>query len=458
METILIVEDDKDMQFILSNILNEEGYKSIICGTGSKAIQEVKKGGIDVVLLDFMLPEMNGMAVLEKIREINKDISIIMLTAYGGIRDAVKAMKLGAFDYITKPFDSEELIIVIKKALKTRDLSKEVQRLRKKLERKEDSAQVIGQSPQIERVLKQVDLVARTEMTVIIQGDSGTGKELIANLIHQKSPRKNKSFIAVDCGAIPETLIESEFFGFEKGAFTGAEQPKEGIFEQANGGTLFLDEVANLPQNAQAKLLRAVQERRIQHLGGKGYKQIDIRIIVATNSDLFEAVRQNKYRKDLYHRLNEFVIVLPPLKEREEDISILANHFLMEANQEFNKKVNGFTGDAVRFLLNYTWPGNVRELKNVVRRAALLANSSYIGPAELITNNSELPDDKDVLQLEIGNEASLKSIMNKKTRQIEEDVIKQALIKSGGNKSKAAKLLNITRTTLYSKIKEFNLE
>lgn len=457
METILIVEDEKDMQFLLSNILKDEGYKSIIVGNGKRAIQEVKKEKIDVILLDIMLPEMDGMEVLEKIKEIDENLSIIMLTAYGDIRDAVKAMKIGAFDYITKPFSTDELLCVINKALQNQYLTREVERLRKKLEEKADLDRFIGKSPLIKRVLKQVELVAQTEMTVIIQGESGTGKELIANLIHHKSPRKDFPFIAVDCGAIPETLVESEFFGYDKGAFTGADFQKEGIFELANGGTLFLDEIANLPMSAQAKLLRAVQERRIQHLGGKGYKEIDVRIIVATNYDLSEAVRANKYRRDLYHRLNEFVIALPPLREREEDVSILSEHFLIEANQEFKKKIKGFTTGAIRFLLNYHWAGNVRELKNVIRRAVLVADSQYIRPDELLVDG--LTDfDKQELQLDLKGENSLKEIMNKRARQIEKNAINQTLAKCGGNKSKAARLLGITRTTLYSKMRAFQID
>ncbi|MFW6129277.1 MAG: sigma-54-dependent transcriptional regulator [Candidatus Aminicenantaceae bacterium] len=456
MERILIVEDNKDMQFILSNILKEEGYHTLITESGEKALKELKKNSFSLVLLDMKLPGIDGMKVMEKIKKINRDMVVIMLTAYGDIKDAVKAMKLGAFDYITKPFETEELVLVIKKAIRTQYLSREVGRLRKRLGEKTQLEEVMGDSPQIKQVLKQMNIVSKTDMTVIIQGESGTGKELIANMIHQKSEHRENPFIIVDCGSIPETLVESELFGYEKGAFSGADSPKEGIFEQAIEGTIFLDEIANLPMAAQAKLLRVLQEKRVQRLGGKKYKKINARIVVATNANLTEAVRKGKFRDDLFHRLNEFIIFMPPLRERKEDIPVLANQFLEEANEEFDNKVKGISDKGIKHLLKYSWPGNVRELKNVMKKAVLLADSKYINPEQFILgdieqNNEEKPDK------ELSEGSSLKEIMEKSTRKVEKEMIKQALIKAGGNKAKAAKILKITRTTLYSKIKEFNL-
>ena len=461
MKRILIVDDDKDLRFNLSCILKEEGHEVIAASDGKQALNALAENVPDLVLLDVRLPGMDGVELLEEMKQIEKNLPIIMLTAYSDVKSAVKAMKLGAFDYITKPFDNEELILVIKKALHTQSLSREVEYLRKKLDQAPVSIEeTMGDSPQIKQVLKQVEIIAATNMTVILQGESGTGKEVIAKMIHEKSLRKDKSFIAIDCGAIPDTLVESELFGYEKGAFTGAEERKEGKFEQANGGTLFFDEITNIPNSIQIKLLRAVQERKFQHLGGKKDISVDVRIIVATNINLSEAVKIGRFRDDLFHRLNEFHIDLPSLRERKEDLPILTKYFLHEANRDLNKKVEGFSGEVMRFFLNYHWPGNVRELKNVIKRAVLLTDSKDITPACLTLNNGHhttqphlQPDDF------ASNEgASLREAKEKSTGQIEEKMIKEAMVKAGGNKTKAARILKIDRTTLYSKIKEFQIK
>lgn len=463
MESILIVEDNKDMQFLLSNILKEAGYATIIAGDGNRAIKEVQKSVPDLILLDIKLPKMDGMEVLEKIRKIDEDFPIIMITAYGNVKGAVKAMKSGAYDYITKPFDNEELILIIKKALKTQYLSKEVESLRKELGEKRRIEKVMGNSPQIKRVLKQVELIAPTNMSVIIQGKSGTGKEVIANMIHQKSPRKDKPFIPVDCGAIPDTLVESELFGYEKGAFTGADYTKKGKFELASGGTLFLDEITNLPADAQIKLLRTIEEKKVQHIGGKKFINVDVRIIATTNINILEAVKQGKFRDDLYHRLFEFQISLPMLKERKDDIPVLAKEFLNKANKELKKKIKGFSATAMKLLLNYHWPGNVRELKNIIKRAVLLTNSGYIMPEQLYTQieNSKQTVYKDIRNLQ--EEIPLSKILDKGTsweniiKKFERDLIIQVLEQARGNKTRAANILNMNRKTLYRKMKNLNL-
>jgi len=359
-EKILIVDDDRDIRFSLSHILKETGYDVIDARDGREALKILRGNCPDLVLLDMRLPGMDGIEILEKAKKIDKDLIVIMLTAYSDVKDTVKAMRLGAYDYITKPFDNEELILIIKKALSTQDLSREVKNLRRKLGEKLAIEEVMGESPQIKQVLKQVEIIAPKNMTVIIQGESGTGKEIITQLIHQKSLRKDKPFVAIDCGAIPETLIESELFGYEKGAFTGADDRKEGKFEQSNNGTLFLDEITNLTDAMQMKLLRVIQERNLQRLGGKRDIRIDIRILAATNTKLYEVVQAGKFREDLFHRLNEFHIYLPPLCERKEDIPFLTKRFLDEANQEYNKTVKKVSGEAMKILLNYRWPGNVR--------------------------------------------------------------------------------------------------
>ncbi len=457
MERILIVDDDKDTQFILSEILKAEGYETTTAGDGKRAIKEVENSSPRLVLLDIKLPGMDGIKILEEMKKIDKDLIIIMLTAYGDVKDAVRAMKLGAFDYIAKPFDNEEIVLIIKKALQTRSLSKEVENLRRMVGEKMAVTEVTGESPQMKRVLNQVKIIAPTNMTVILQGESGTGKEVIAQMIHQNSLRKDKPFVAIDCGAIPETLVESELFGHEKGAFTGADARIEGRFEQANGGTLFLDEINNLSDTIQMKFLRVIQEKRLQRLGSKKDIKIDIRIITATNINLFEAVRAGKFRNDLFHRLNEFDINLPPLRERKEDIPVLAEYFLDETTRELDKKIKGLSADTRKILLNYHWPGNVRELKNAIRRAVLLADSDYIGPVHLSLSNAGLPNGLDFKEdLQRGD--SLKGITKKATKKIEEEIIKQVLAKAGGNKTRAAKILKIDRMTLYSKIKEFQLK
>ena len=457
METVLIVDDNADLCFNLSSILKENGYNPIAVRDGKSALRALEKNMPNLALLDMKLPGMDGIKILEKMKKINKDLIIIMLTAYADVKDAVRAMKLGAFDYITKPFNDEELNLIIKKALQTHYLSKEVENLRKRLGEK-TAKEVMGESSQIKRVLKQVEIVAPTTMTVILQGESGAGKELIANMIHRKSPRKDKPFIAIDCGAIPDTLVESEFFGYEKGAFTGAETQKEGKFEQANGGTLLLDEISNLSDAAQKKLLRVIEERKLPRLGGKTNVKIDVRIIIATNTNLAEAMNRGKFRDDLFHRLNEFYIALPPLRERKEDIPVLVKCFLHEANQELNKKVKGISSEAMRCFFNNRWPGNVRELKNVVKKAVLSCDSDYIKCEHLTLGNNTIQSQGFSFEQGLDKGISLRDMAKKATREIEQNAIKEALAKANGNKTKAAKILKIDRMTLYSKIKEFQLK
>ena len=432
--------------------MKDAGYEAIGVGDGKRGIKEVKKRSPDLVLLDIKLPGMDGMKVLEEIRQIDKDLTVIMLTAYGEVKNSVRAMKLGAFDYLIKPFDNEEILLTIKKALQTRYLSKEVDRLRKKLGEKVAIEEVIGGSPAIKQVLKQVEIVAPTNMTVIVEGESGTGKEIIANMIHQKSQRSDKLFVAIDCGAIPETLVQSELFGYEKGAFTGADDRKEGAFEQANGGTLFLDEIANLSDAVQMNFLRVIEERDLRHLGGRRNIKIDVRIIVASNTDLSDGVAQGKFRRDLFHRLNEFSISLPPLRNRGEDIPVLAKYFLDEANQEFGKKIRGISSEAMKLLLDYHWPGNVRELRNIIRRALLLSEYSEINIAHL----KELADaikSQRKTRKRLGKGASFEEIIQDTQR----DLISEALDEAGGNKVKTAEILQINRKALYRKMKSLGI-
>ena len=452
MSTILIVEDNKDMNFLLSSILREEGYHVISVGNGARAIQEVKKKIPDLVLLDMRLPGMNGIEILERFRGIDSDMLVIMITAFAEVSDAVKAMKLGAYDYITKPFNNDELLITIRNAIKTRTLSQEVATLKSKLGEKEAIKKQFGESVAIKRVIKQVDLIAPTNMSVILQGKSGTGKEVIANLIHEKSQRKSKPFVALDCGAIPDTLIESEIFGYEKGAFTGANNTKEGKFEEANGGTLLLDEITNLPFDGQAKLLRAIEEKIVTHVGGKRKIMVDVRIISTTNLDFKEEIQNGNFREDLYHRLNEFQIDLPLISERIEDIPILAFEFLQDANKELGKRINGFSDGAKKMMTSYSWPGNVRELKHVVKRATLMAEGNFIEPEDLSFVISDKTEAVSILN-NINEGSSYDDIISK----FEKELIVSALEKANGNKTKAAESLSMNRKTLYRKMKSLNL-
>jgi DNA-binding NtrC family response regulator len=453
MEPILIVDDDKDFRFNLSAILRDAEYEVRTASNGRQAIKEVAQCVPSITLLDFHLPDMDGMKVIEEIRKIDQSLLIIMITAYGDVKSAVSAMKMGAFDYVAKPFDNEELLLIIKRALDSRNLSQEVKRLRERLGERQGVEDFIGCSPRIQQIFRQIETIAPTNLTVIIQGASGTGKELIARRIHYLSRRCDKPFVAVDCGALPETLMESEFFGYEKGAFTGANGRKEGRFEQANGGTLFLDEIANLSEAIQGKLLRVVQERKLQHLGAQKEISIDVRILVASNVLLSEQVHHGKFREDLYHRLNQFEIEAPRLVERTEDIPIFAKYFLKEANSEFLKDVKGFSPEAMRCLLNHDWPGNIREFKNVIKRAVLLAESDMIETDHLsICLRTPASPIREGARLE-GNQASFEEI----TRNFEKEVILETLKRAEGKKTKAAQLLGLNKKTFYRKIKNLNI-
>lgn len=327
---------------------------------------------------------MSGFEILKKIKEKDKTLPVIMLTAFGEIKTAVEAMKLGAQDFITKPFDNDAMIMSIRKTLELKYLNEEVGLLRKKIDEKYRDSEVIGKSEAMKKVFEQVNIVAPTNLSVLIEGESGTGKEVIACLIHSSGDRKSKPFIAVDCGAIPESLIESELFGHEKGAFTDAKNAKEGKFELANEGTIFLDEITNLSESNQIKLLRVIQERKVTRLGAKKSIKLDIRIIAATNIKLAEAVNNQRFRQDLYYRLNEFNLELPPLRDRKEDISLFVEHFISDTNGELNKNVKGVSDNVMEKLISHSWHGNVRELRNVIRRSVLLSKSEIINTIDLM--------------------------------------------------------------------------
>ncbi|MFO7896844.1 MAG: sigma-54 dependent transcriptional regulator [Candidatus Cloacimonadales bacterium] len=452
MNTILVVEDNKDMQFILKNVLEAENYKFVSAGNGKRAINEAKKKKPDLVLLDMRLPGMNGFDILQEVQTLYPGILVIMMTAFADVKDAVIAMKMGAYDYITKPFDNDELLLIIQKALRTESLTREVSCLRRKLREKENQPEFMGESKTIKDVLRKVELIAPTKMSVILQGKSGTGKEVIARLIHQKSERSEKPFVAVDCGAIPPTLVESELFGYEAGAFTGAEKSKQGKFLEADGGTMLLDEITNLSIEGQAKLLRALEERKILPLGGKELIDVDVRIIVTSNLSFSETIKQGEFRDDLFHRLNEFQIILPELKSRQEDILPLAEHFLFEANTELGKSIEGFEPEVAEHFTNYHWPGNVREMKHMIKRAALMTSGELI-EIDCISFEEVGEKCQPDLQLALDQGRSFNSII----METEKELIRQALRLVNGNKSRAAEMLSLNRKTLYRKLEIYGL-
>lgn len=448
---ILIVDDDQDIRLLLDKFLSKNGYDTKTASDGATAIETLKSYKCDLVLCDFKLPDLNGLELIQKIKVINPGTALLVITGYSDVKIAVKAIKLGAYDYVTKPLYPDEILITIEQALK----NKTQQNQPKKSDKQKKF--VIGDSPQANQVMKHVRLIAPTDMSVIIQGETGTGKEFVANEIHNHSKRKDAPFVAIDCGALPKDLAGSELFGHVKGAFTGALNDKEGSFESANGGTLFLDEIGNLSYENQVKLLRVTQERKIKKIGGTKDIPIDVRLIVATNENLADAVKNGDFREDLYHRFNEFKINLAPLRERSSDIKVFARHFLDNANRELGKEVKDFEPEVLAKMKDYYWHGNLRELFNVVKRSVLLAQTDMItleclpgeikSPVYFEQNDSNFHSPKE-------EPANLKSV----SKIAERDAIISVLEKTGYNKTKAADVLNIDRKTLYNKMKSYNID
>lgn len=448
MEKILIIDDNESLRYTLTNVLEEAGFEAAAVEDGHRGISEVKTSSYHLVICDMKLPGMDGMQILNEIKKVNPELPVLMLTAFGDIKNAVEAIKRGASDYLTKPFNNDDMIMTIRKALEMRYLHQEISLLRRKMDESYRQDLIIGNNTKMKEMYEQLKVVAPTGLTVLIQGESGTGKEVIANLIHRLSDRKNKPFLAIDCGAIPESLIESELFGHEKGAFTDARAQKEGKFEQAEGGTVFLDEITNLTDSNQIKLLRAIQERKITRLGGKKTIDLDVRIITATNTRLIDAVNAQTFRADLFYRLNEFHLDLPPLRERKEDIKLFVDHFIKDANKELNKNVESVSPEVMEKIMNHTWPGNIRELRNVIRRGVLLAHGNCLSAIHIQEDAPAIRTTK-----EIPGSLSLED----STKLAEKDIILKALEEAGGNKSKAAKILNINERTFYRKLKNHGI-
>ncbi|MDD4673868.1 MAG: sigma-54 dependent transcriptional regulator [Bacteroidales bacterium] len=442
--SILIIDDDPYIITLLENYFNREGYQIYTSYKGKPALKILHNEKIDVVLCDIRLPDFEGTELLRHILKLSPDTVVIMMTAYAEIRTAVESMKAGAFEYVTKPILPDEISDIVRRAV-NKNIGKGV---------KPAEDFITGSSTKMLEVIDQAKLVAPTDMSVLIQGETGSGKEYIARLIHKSSMRKGKNFVAIDCGAIPRELASSELFGHIKGAFTGAISDKSGYFEQANGGTIFLDEIGNLTYETQVKLLRAIQQKVITRVGDSKEIKVDVRIISATNSDMLKAIGDGHFREDLYHRINEFKIELPPLRERGNDIMTFAHHFLAEANQNLNKNIQGFDNSVTDAFMSYAWHGNLREMRNVVKRSVLVTRSDYITinalPQELKCDNFKETEHK----TPTGNSLSLKDA----AEVAEKGVVEKALAEANFNKSLAAKILKIDRKTLYNKIERYGIK
>jgi DNA-binding NtrC family response regulator len=452
--SILIVDDDEVMQETLSDVLRKRGYEIFTVGSGNGALPMIKKNVIDLILLDMRLPDIDGLEVLKKIKEFDNEILVIMMTAYSDVQTAVSAMKSGAYDYINKPFELEELKLLIEKGLEMKSLINEVRRLHRQQKENYQNSHIYGVSPQIHYVKELIGMISKTHKTsVLIQGESGTGKELAANAIHYNSHRSDKPLMKINCSAIPDSLLESELFGYEKGAFTDAKNTKKGLFELADSGTVFLDEIGDMNPFLQSKILRVLENQTFMRVGGEREIKVDIRIVAATNKDLETMVREGFFRKDLYYRLKVMVVEMPPLRDRLEDILLLSNLFIEENNKEFNKNIKGFSDEAKKLMVQYSWPGNVRELKNVIERAMILTDQEVITPKHL---PFELKQTEKFIHGNTEHEISEKTD-DMSLEGMEKIHLSKVLKRLEWNKSKASKNLGISRATLRAKIKKYNL-
>ena len=447
---ILVVDDDPGVRDSFRLILEDE-YDVLEVPDGAQALEILRTCPVDLVLLDIRLPGIDGLQVLERIRVLDDRLDVILVTAVKTVKTAVAAMKLGALDYLTKPFDPDEVLPLIRRALEKRALEREVVVLRSELARRQDVDALVGQSPAMRKVVQVIDQVARTTATVLVTGESGTGKELIARAIHRRSPRRDRPFVAVNPAAIAESLLESELFGHERGAFTGAFQRKLGKFELAQGGTLFLDEIATLKPALQASLLRALQEREIERVGGTRSIKVDIRVIAATNADLRRAVADGSFREDLYYRLNVVPIVAPPLRERHGDVPLLVAHFIRRYSLEFNKPVTSMSPEALAALEEYGWPGNVRELQNVIERSVALVEG-------VVIQLQDLP--LDLMLPDHGARARQAETLplQEACERFERQIVLRVLERTGWNQTEAARLLGVHRNTLQQRLARWNLQ
>jgi DNA-binding NtrC family response regulator len=454
-ERILLIDDSEEILSNVSEYLRTEGWDVDTAGDGASGIARIGERFYELVITDMMMPGVGGMDILKYIQENSPDTLCILFTGYGSIKNAVEAIKAGAFDYLTKPAKLDEIVITIQRALEHRKLKTENFNLKSQLKKKYRFENIIGDSDKMNSVFETIEKVADTDSTILILGESGTGKELIAKAVHYNSYKREGPFVPVNCAAIPSELLESELFGHEKGAFTNAIRTRIGRFELANGGTLFLDEIGDMPPNLQSKLLRVLQEREFERIGGMKPIRVDIRIIAATHQNLKKAVQENKFREDLYYRLNVIPLRIPPLRERRSDIPLLVHHFLRHFNKTKRRKIKGISDEAMERLMQYHWPGNVRELENVIERTVILSSNDVITPSDLPEKFQIAPEKDHSGLFEIPEEGlSLETAVSEFERQL----ILRALDKTGWVKNRAAQLLNLNRTTLIEKIKRQNLQ
>lgn len=459
---ILIVDGKSEICAVLSEYMEHEGLTPVVAHGGEAALEKIRSEHPDALIVDLKLPDMDGMQIMKGAKALDEDLPVILITGYPEIRGAVAAMRAGAHDYLAKPLRHHEVLRVVFRALNERALKRKLRRLSCQIQDESSLRETMGPSDAVSRMISDVTRVAKTNFSVLILGETGSGKELVAHAIHQLSPRCEAPFMAVDCGAIPETLLESELFGHEKGAYTGADKQKIGKFEMARDGTLFLDEISNMPLGSQAKLLRVLQEKTIYRIGGTQPVSADVRVLAASNQDLHRLGESGSFRRDVYFRLNEFTIWVPPLRERQEDILYLAKRFVDLTNLELQKNVKGFTQSAVDALLAYHWPGNVRQLRSMIRRAVLLADEmitepplgmDWVSPKPAVPGPEANQETQDTLR----GDLPLKEIMQRKIVVIEREILAHVLRETGGNKAKAARLLHIDYKTIHSKIRQYGI-
>ena len=447
--TILVVDDEPSHRQMIEAVLSAEDYEVHQAEDGRSAIATIEKKFYDLLIMDVRMKDVGGIEALKEIKKISPGIPIIIMTAYASVGTAVDALKSGAYDYLTKPLDIEELKILVAKALRHQELEKENVFLKERLNDRFDFSNIIGRSPAMSKLFETMALVAPSEATVLIVGESGTGKELIANAIHQNSPRSEKALIKVNCAALPETLLESELFGHEKGAFTGAVARRQGRFQLAHNSSIFLDEIAEMAPATQAKILRVLQEREFELLGSTQTIKVDTRVIAATNRNLEEEIQKGRFREDLYYRLNVVSVEVPPIRRRREDIPLLADFFLKQYAEKNHRLIKGFTPRATDLLMRYDWPGNVRELENIIERAVIMARGDVITPLEFPNDLQKLDEALKASQIDLSPGRSLK--------EVEKDMFLRTLDETGGNRTHAAKILGISRRTLQLKLKEYGI-
>jgi two-component system nitrogen regulation response regulator GlnG len=458
----LVIDDDAVERKLLSVLLSKAGgYGVATAEDGASGLSAAERVSPDLVLLDLKLPDLSGMEVLKKLKSAHPPLPVLMLTGVTDVKKAVEAIQAGAYNYLTKPFENDHLLLTVRQALEKVDLMAEMAELRRSAGKSPALSRLLGSSKAMGEAVAQVRKVASSDLTVLIQGETGTGKELAARALHEESSRRERPFVAVDCGALTETLLESELFGHEKGAFTGADRRKEGQVSLAQGGTLFLDEVGNLPLGLQTKLLRVLQERQVRPVGAERSFPVDVRFVAATNEGLEGAAKAGKFRQDLFYRLAEFTLYLPPLRERKGDILVIAQRFLMEASVELKKAVGSVDEDAAKLLSSHPWPGNVRELRNVIRQAVLLTPDSVVHAAqvrELLGKGKGSLGNQGPVEVPVTPGMSLKEIAEEAVEHSEKQAIRNVLKATGGNKAKAAKVLKTDYKTLHVKIKKYKLQ